>query len=155
MATAVMVMCAVITNKNTKAMAITAKTTYLGNLRTEITHILSGNKIITDAPLDNNGRGEFFSPTDMVASALGSCMLTIMGIAAKTHGFDIDGTTLQIEKVMATSPRRIAEIKIEATFPHDYEPKVKRILELSAKECPVAGSLHPDLKQTITFKYKR
>lgn len=134
-------------------MATTAETIYLGDLRTEITHVLSGNKITTDAPLDNQGRGEFFSPTDMVASALGSCMLTIMGIAAKTHGFDIDGTTLKIEKIMSQSPRRIAEIIINATFPHDYEPKVKRILELSAKECPVAGSLHPDVKQTITFTF--
>lgn len=136
-------------------MATTAETIYLGDLRTEITHVLSGKKIITDAPLDNNGKGEFFSPTDMVASALGSCMLTIMGIASRSHGFDMDGTTLKIEKIMATAPRRIAEIKIEVTFPHDYEPKIKRILELAAKECPVAGSLHPDLKQTVVFTYKQ
>lgn len=134
-------------------MGKTVETVYIGDLRTEATHVLSGNTITTDAPLDNQGRGEFFSPTDMVAAALGSCMLTIMGIAAKTHGFDIDGTKLKIEKVMATGPRRIAEIIIEVTFPHDYEPKVKRILELAAKECPVAGSLHPDLKQTISFKF--
>ena len=87
------------------------RTQYLGNLRTEIEHIQSGNKIITDAPLDNNGKGEFFSPTDMFSSSLGSCMLTIIGIAANTHGFSIDGTTLEIEKIMAANPRRVADRK--------------------------------------------
>ena len=104
------------------------RTQYLGNLRTEIEHIQSGNKIITDAPLDNNGKGEYFSPTDMFSSSLGSCMLTIIGIAANTHGFSIDGTTLEIEKIMAANPRRVAEIKIDVHFPKDanYTDKQKR-----------------------------
>lgn len=131
------------------------RTKYLGNLRTEIEHIQSGNKIITDAPLDNNGKGEFFSPTDIFASSLGSCILTIIGISANTHGFSIDGTTLEIEKVMAANPRRVAEIKIDIIFPKgaDYTDKQKRIIEAAAKTCPVANSLHPDIVKNINFIY--
>lgn len=131
------------------------RTVYLGNLRTEIEHIQSGNKIITDAPLDNNGKGEFFSPTDIFSSALGSCMLTIIGMAANTHGFNIDGTTLEIEKVMAANPRRVAEIKIDFHFPagSHYSDKEKKIIEASAKTCPVANSLHPDIVKNINFIY--
>lgn len=131
------------------------RTQYLGNLRTEIEHIQSGNTITTDAPLDNNGKGEFFSPTDMFASSLGSCMLTIIGIAANTHGFSIDGTTLEIEKIMAANPRRVAEIKIEVHFPKEanYTDKQKRIIEAAAKTCPVANSLHPDVIKNITYIY--
>jgi uncharacterized OsmC-like protein len=131
------------------------RTQYLGNLRTEIEHIQSGNKIITDAPLDNNGKGEFFSPTDMFSSSLGSCMLTIIGIAANTHGFSIDGTTLEIEKIMAANPRRVAEIKIDVHFPKDanYTDKQKRIIEAAAKTCPVANSLHPDVIKNINYIY--
>mgnify|MGYP003515335313 FL=1 len=132
------------------------RTQYLGNLRTEIEHIQSGNKIITDAPLDNNGKGEFFSPTDMFSSSLGSCMLTIIGIAANTHDFSIDGTTLEIEKVMAANPRRVAEIKIDVHFPKgaNYTDKQKRIIEAAAKTCPVANSLHPDVIKNITYIYE-
>jgi putative redox protein len=132
----------------------TAKTVYLGDLRTEATHVRSGQKIITDAPVDNQGKGEYFSPTDLLATALGSCMLTIMGIAARTHGFDIDGTDVKITKVMGTNPRRVVEVIVELNFPKDYTVKEKRFIEISAKECPVANSLHPDLKQTIIFNYK-
>lgn len=132
------------------------RTQYLGNLRTEIEHIQSGNTITTDAPLDNNGKGEFFSPTDMFASSLGSCMLTIIGIAANTHGFSIDGTTLEIEKIMAANPRRVAEIKIDVHFPKDanYTDKQKRIIEAAAKTCPVANSLHPDVIKNIKYIYE-
>ena len=132
------------------------RTQYLGNLRPAIEHIQSGNKIITDAPLDNNGKGEFFSPTDMFSSSLGSCMLTIIGIAANTHGFSIDGTTLEIEKVMAANPRRVAEIKIDVHFPKgaNYTDKQKRIIEAAAKTCPVANSLHPDVIKNITYIYE-
>ena len=131
------------------------RTQYLGNLRTEIEHIQSGNKIITDAPLGNNGKGEYFSPTDMFSSSLGSCMLTIIGIAANTHGFSIDGTTLEIEKIMAANPRRVAEIKIDVHFPKDanYTDKQKRIIEAAAKTCPVANSLHPDVIKNINYIY--
>lgn len=133
----------------------TVKTIYQSNLRTQATHLQSNTTILTDAPTDNHGLGEAFSPTDLVATALGSCMLTIMGIAAKTHGFDIDGTLVDITKVMGTAPRRIVEIVVTLNFPSDYSDKHKRIIEACAKECPVANSLHPDLKQTITFNYKK
>jgi putative redox protein len=132
----------------------TIETFYLGELRTEATHLLSGNKLITDAPPDNQGRGEYFSPTDLVATALGSCMVTVMGIAARTHNFDIEGTRLVITKVMTQeAPRKIAEIIIDLTFPQDYPEKVKKIIDYTIMNCPVALSLHPDLKQTITVQY--
>lgn len=131
----------------------TIETVYLGELRTEATHLQSSVKFVTDAPTDNNGKGESFSPTDMVAAALGSCMLTIMGMSARTHGFSIDGTQLSVTKIMGSAPRRIAEIIVEVDFPQDYDAKTKRILELSGKECPVAQSLHPDTKQTLIFRY--
>lgn len=131
------------------------KTVYLGNLRTEIEHTQSGNKLTTDAPLDNNGKGEFFSPTDIFASSLGSCMLTIMGISANSYGFNIDGTTLEIEKIMAANPRRVAEIKIDFNFPKGvkYTDKEKRLIESAARTCPVANSLHPDIIKTVKFNY--
>lgn len=130
------------------------KTLYLGGLRTEIEHLQSGNKVITDAPLDNNGKGEYFSPTDLFASSLGSCMLTIMGISANSYGFSIDGTSVEIEKIMGTNPRRVVEIVVTLNFPkNDYTPQQKRLIEASAKTCPVANSLHPDIKKTITFNY--
>lgn len=131
----------------------TVQTIYLGDLRTEATHLQSGTKILTDAPLDNHGRGEAFSPTDLVATALGSCMLTLMGIAARTHEINIDGTRLEITKVMSASPRRIGEIIIEIYLPTDYAPKQRMILENTAATCPVAHSLHPDTKQTVHFHY--
>jgi len=135
---------------------ITVETIYLGELRTEATHLQSGNKIITDAPTDNQGRGEYFSPTDLVATSLGSCMITVMGIAARTHNFNIDGTKLLITKVMTQEPpRRIAEIIVELTFPAgNYSEKEKKILEYVVKTCPVALSLHPDVKQNIRLHYQ-
>ena len=133
----------------------TIETIYLGELRTEATHLLSGNKLITDAPPDNQGKGEYFSPTDLVATSLGSCMVTVMGIAAGTHHFNIDGTKLVITKIMTQeAPRRIAEIVIDLTFPaENYPEKVKKIIEYTVKNCPVALSLHPDLKQTVNLHY--
>lgn len=132
----------------------TLKTEYKGDLRTEITHLQSGMVMITDAPTDNNGKGESISPTDMLAGALGSCMLTIMGMSASKHNFNIDGTTLEITKVMGVEPRRITEIHITFNFPSDYEPKQKKILELAAKSCPVEYSLHPDIKRVLIYNYK-
>lgn len=128
-------------------------TTYKGNLRTEIVHELSGTKLITDAPLDNHGKGESFSPTDLFASALGSCMLTIIGITAQTHGFSIDGTTITTEKVMAANPRRVAEIIIDFKFPEGavYSEKEKKLIEAAANSCPVGNSLSPEIKKTINF----
>jgi uncharacterized OsmC-like protein len=132
----------------------TIETIYLGELRTEATHVFSGNKTITDAPLDNKGKAESFSPTDLLSASLGSCMITIMGIAAREHGIDIDGTTCSITKIMATEPRRVSEIAIVLNFPEgDYTEKEKTILERAALTCPVAKSLHPDLLQNVTFNF--
>ena len=132
----------------------TSEVLYTKDLRTESTHILSGEKIITDAPPDNKGRGEAFSPTDLVATSLATCMLTIMGIAANERGFSIDGTKATVTKVMYSEPRRIGEIHIELAFPHDnYSEKEKKIIEKSAFTCPVSKSLHPDLKQEIEFVF--
>lgn len=132
----------------------TIHTRYEGGLRTTAQHLQSGIKIITDAPLDNQGRGEAFSPTDLLAASLGSCMLTLMGIAARNHHFTMDGTEISITKMMAANPRRVAEIKIEFTMPqNNFTDEQKQIMERAAHTCPVALSLHPDLKQTITFKY--
>jgi uncharacterized OsmC-like protein len=115
-----------------------------------MTHLQSGTKVLTDAPVDNQGRGEVFSPTDLVATALGSCMLTIMGIAAREHGFMIDGTQAEVTKIMAANPRRISEVHIRLLFPeHHYTDKQKKILTKISQSCPVALSLHPDLKQKI------
>lgn len=131
------------------------KSEYLGSLRTEAVHLQSGDKIITDAPLDNHGKGEAFSPTDLLAAALGSCMLTIMGISAPAYGYELEGTTVDIEKIMGANPRRVAEIKITFNFPkgNNYTEQQKRVIEAAARTCPVANSLHPDLKKTIVFNY--
>jgi uncharacterized OsmC-like protein len=131
----------------------TIETTYLGELRTEPVHVQSGTHIITDAPLDNQGKGEAFSPTDLLAASLGSCMLTIMGIAARTHQIDIDGTKCSITKIMAANPRRVAEIVIDLKLPNTYNDKEKAILEHAALTCPVYLSLHPDLKKTVSFEW--
>lgn len=130
-------------------------TVYTGNLRTEAIHDQSGSRLVTDAPLDNHGKGEFFSPTDLLATALGSCMLTIMGISAQEYGYNLEGTTVETEKIMGTNPRRVVEIKITINFPegNNYTDRQKRVIESAAKTCPVANSLHPDLKKTIVFNY--
>jgi uncharacterized OsmC-like protein len=123
---------------------------YLGDLRTELTHVQSGKVVITDAPTDNNGKGEAFSPTDLMSTSLCACMITIMGVAAKTYNFSIDGATAEITKIMSANPRKVAEVQIEIKFPkNNYTDKEIKILEHIAKTCPVALSLHPDLKQNI------
>ena len=133
----------------------TISSTYKGGLRTTAQHLASGNTIITDAPVDNNGKGEAFSPTDLVASALGSCMMTIMGIVANRANIDIDGMEVTTTKIMAAEPRRIAEVVLQFTMPagKSYSDKEKAMLENAARTCPVALSLHPDIKQTVSFKY--
>lgn len=133
---------------------MTIKTIYKGGLRTEATHLQSGATIITDAPTDNHGKGEGFSPTDLLCASLGSCMLTIIGIAAGVHGFSIDGTSVEITKIMNPTPRRVGEIVVVFNFPKNgYTDKEKKIIEAAAASCPVAMSLHPDLKQNVTFNY--
>jgi len=132
----------------------TSRITYNGGLRTTSVHERSGKEIITDAPIDNKGKGEAFSPTDLLANSLGNCMLTIAGIAANEHGFSIDGTTAEVTKIMAENPRRVSEIIVNFQFPaNGYSDKEKKIIERAAHTCPVALSLHPDIKQTVTFGY--
>jgi len=133
----------------------TAVTKYVGDLRTEITHLRSGSVIITDAPVDNKGKGEKFSPTDMVASALGSCIFTIMGIAAREHGFSIDGSSCRITKIMTDAPRKIGEIKIEFDLTgYAYSDKQKKILDHCVRTCPVSLSLHESVNQNVTLLFK-
>lgn len=132
----------------------TSSLKYLGNLRTELTHLQSGKVVITDAPTDNNGKGEAFSPTDLMSTSLCACMITIMGVAAQTHGFSIDGATAEITKIMSANPRKVSEIQIEIVFPkNNYSDKEKRIIEHIANTCPVALSLHPDVKQNVKLLF--
>ena len=132
----------------------TIKIIYQGNLRTQATHIASGNTIITDAPVDNNGKGEAFSPTDLLCSSLGSCMLTLMGITGNTHQINIDGTEVKITKIMVSNPRKVGEIVVELFLPqNNYTDKQKTILERAALTCPVYLSLHEDVKKTVSFHY--
>lgn len=132
---------------------MTSKVEYLGELRTSAIHLQSGNIISTDAPKDNHGKGEAFSPTDLVATALGSCMLSVMGIVSLKEGItQTTGTTAEVTKVMYSDPRRIGEIHVKITFPkNNFSEKEKKMYEHAAHTCPVAKSLHPDLKQVIEF----
>ena len=132
----------------------TIQTLYLGDLRTEITHVQSGNRVITDvSDRQQRQRRNTISPTDMVAAALGSCMLTLMGIAALRLEIDLKGTRVEIQKVMAAEPRRIAEIRLDFYLPGDYSDKDKKILQGAAETCPVGKSLHPDIRQAVTWHY--
>ena len=130
-----------------------ANIVYINNLRTETEHIASGEKIITDAPIDNNGKGEAFSPTDLVATALGSCMITIMAISANKYDIDMSGTNASVKKLMGSDPRRISEISIDINMNKNIEEKDRKRLERSALTCPVHRSLHPDLEKKIRFIY--
>ncbi len=134
---------------------MTSKVKYTGNLRTEATHLKSGNTIITDAPTDNNGKGEAFSPTDLVATALGSCMLTIMGIKAQNSNIDMKGAEVEITKIMASNPRRIQKIEAIIKMPSkSYTDREKKILEKAAMHCPVFNSLSSDLEESIKFLWQ-
>jgi len=133
----------------------TYQTTYIGELRTHIHHDRNDQQITTDAPVDNRGKGEYFSPTDMVSSALCSCIFTIMGIRAKEAGFSIDGAKATTTKVMRNDPRRIAEIRIEYDFTgHDLNQEQKDLLRELVHASPVPRSLHPDIKQDVKLKFK-
>ncbi|WP_026955826.1 OsmC family protein [Algoriphagus vanfongensis] len=132
----------------------TIKSSYLGNLRTTSTHVQSGKSLITDAPVDNNGKGEAFSPTDLVASALGACMVTIMGIVAARDGVELDGLDWEVTKVMQAAPRKISEIVITFFWEDPVaDPSMIQKLKNAAKTCPVALSLDPEIKQTIHFNF--
>jgi len=126
---------------------------YNGKLRTTAVHHQSGSIILTDAPIDNRGKGEKFSPTDLFVTALGSCMLTIMGITAETHGFNIDGSHIDIKKTMDTNPRRVAAIQISINVNGRFSDKEKQLLIKAAHHCPVSKSIHPDIDEQITFNF--
>ena len=127
---------------------------YQGELRCRLTHAPSGTPLLTDAPVDNHGKGESFSPTDLVAGALGACMVTIMGIAADKHGWDLKGTTVTVEKHMTADPvRRIGRVEVRIRVPLDLDAKARAILERAAATCPVHKSIHPDIGVSVTFEY--
>ena len=127
--------------------------TYEGNLRTRATHLASGSEILTDAPIDNQGKGEKFSPTDLVATALGSCMLTIMGITANVQNIDISETKVKVKKTMGKDPRKIARINIEIIFGTIISDKHKTILERAAHHCPVSKTLQGNIEENVEFIY--
>lgn len=132
----------------------TSELVYLGELRTEATHVFSGNSIFTDAPLDNHGKAQYFSPTDLVATALASCIITTIAIQTKEEGIKLDGSKLAVRKIMTSNPRKIAEIQVDIRVADsELNEQQKSRLEQIAHNCPVAKSLHPDLVQTITFEY--
>ncbi len=131
---------------------MTSTVIYQGDLRNTATHLQSGIQIITDAPTDNQGRGEAFSPTDLCATSLAACMMTIMGISARNRGLDLSGTVAEVRKIMAADPRRISRIEITLRMPErNFSETERKVLETAARTCPVALSLHPDIKQDIQF----
>ena len=130
----------------------TSEVTYQGDLRTTAIHLQSNNEIITDAPTDNQGKGEAFSPTDLLATSLASCMLTIIGIKARDMKIDVTGTTAEVTKVMSADPRRVSEIQVIITFQQALDDKTRKIFYNTALTCPVAKSIHPDIAQNVVFK---
>ena len=132
----------------------TSKVTYLGDLSTSSIHLASGSEIISDAPIDNNGKGEAFSPTDTVANALASCMFTVMGIKAQDLKVDFSNSTAEVTKIMGTEPRRITEIHVTFSMNVEVSDKERIILEKTAMTCPVLNSLHPDIKKDVVFNWK-
>lgn len=134
---------------------MTSKVVYKGNLRTEATHIRSGNVIVTDAPVDNQGKGEAFSPTDLASTSLASCILTIMGIAAEKRNLNIEGAHANVIKTMSSGPRRISQIDIVITMPNNtFSETDKKVLEKAAHHCPVGLSLHPETKEIVTINWQ-
>jgi uncharacterized OsmC-like protein len=133
---------------------MTSKITYLGELRTSCVHIQSGTEILTDAPTDNHGKGEAFSPTDLLATALGSCMISIMAIKSKDLNVDLLGSTVEVTKIMQVEPRRIGAIEIILNMAITPDEKTKIILERAAMNCPVLLSLHPEIDKRISFNWK-
>jgi len=136
---------------------MTSSVIYDGNLRTIATHLQSGTVIETDAPVDNQGKGERFSPSDLVATALASCMMTIMGIKARDMNVDLKGTKIEMQKIMKSDPRRIGGINLTFSFPAELslEEKEKTILERAAHTCPVIYSIHPDIDVKVAFNWER
>lgn len=133
---------------------MTSKVTYLGELRTSSVHLQSGTEILSDAPTDNHGRGEAFSPTDLLANALGSCMVSIMAIKSKDLNVDLEGSTVEVTKIMQAEPRKIAKIVIVMNMSIAGDEKTRTILERAAMHCPVLLSLNPDIEKDVTFNWK-
>ncbi|RKS25269.1 putative OsmC-like protein [Flavobacterium endophyticum] len=133
---------------------MTSKVTYLGDLRTSSIHLQSRTEILSDAPTDNHGKGEAFSPTDLLANALGSCMVSIMAIKSKDMNLDLVGSTVEVTKIMQAEPRKIAKIEIVMNMSVSVDEKSKTILERTAMNCPVLLSLNPDIEKAITFNWK-
>lgn len=134
-------------------MAVQIDTTYQGDLHCVATHGPSGVTLTTDAPEDNHGRGESFSPTDLVATALGTCVVTILGIQAEKHDLDLEGMEISVEKEMASNPRRIDTLRAEVHMPRPLNASMRRRLEHAARHCPVHESIHPDIDAPITFHW--
>ncbi len=132
----------------------TSKITYQGELRTICIHLQSGTEILTDAPTDNHGKGEAFSPTDLVATALGSCMVSIMAIKSRDLNLELKDSTVEVTKIMQAEPRKIAKIVVSLNMSVETTEKNKIILERSAMTCPVFLSLHPDIEKEVTFNWK-
>lgn len=134
----------------------TIRSEYLGDLRVASVHVASGTKLVTDAPVDNNGKGESFSPTDLCATALASCAMTIIGLYGRMHDVDVTGTTMEITKTMSANPRRIGKLEVIFNMPdREYTEKQKTMIERATRTCPVHLSLHPDIEQVFTFNWKR
>ncbi|MEZ0005026.1 putative OsmC-like protein [Flavobacterium sp. 28YEA47A] len=133
---------------------MTSKVTYLGDLRTSSVHLQSGTEILSDAPTDNHGKGEAFSPTDLLANALGSCMVSIMAIKSKDMDINLVGSTVEVTKIMQAEPRKIAKIEIVMNMSVAADEKTRTILERTAMNCPVILSLNPDIEKVITFNWK-
>lgn len=132
---------------------MTSKITYTGDLRCEAEHLQSGTIISSDAPTDNQGKGDKFSPTDLCATSLAECALTTIAILGKEKGIHIDGAVCELQKIMLSNPRRIGEIVCYFEFPQEFDDSEKEFIESTAQNCPVALSLHPDVKKTMRFKY--
>ena len=133
---------------------MTSKVVFNGGLRTVCTHLRSGSEFETDAPVDNNGKGERFSPTDLLATSLGTCMLTVMGIRARKDGFDLDGVKIEVEKIMKADPRRVSGINLSYHFPNNLkavDENTKILLKKIAQACPVMLSIHPDIQVNVDW----
>ena len=133
---------------------MTSKVVYTGDLRTTNLHLKSGSEFVTDAPTDNNGLGQAFSPTDTVATGLANCMLTVMGIKARSLGVNMENATAEVSKTMAAGPRRIAKIRVHVHMPKGIPSEYHAILEEVANTCPVIYSLHPDIEKDISYAWE-
>ena len=132
---------------------MTSKITYLGDLRCESEHLQSGTRVFTDAPTDNHGKGEVFSPTDLCATSLAQCMLTTIAILGKDKGINIEGSYAELQKIMNPKPRKIAEIVCDLYFSGSFSDEEKVFIENTAMNCPVALTLSPEVKKSVTFNY--